>query len=1018
MNTASLSALLDYANNAALLTVGLLIYALVKQNFARYPAWLRQILEGVCFSLLVALTMVNPLRLHGGVILDLRTTLICLAVIFGGPLSGLVAGAFGVGLRLALGGEAALAGIMLVIFPYALSLGYRAWIERRDRPIGYGDLALLGIALDAVRMGVWLIFLGYDFTLQAMNAAWFGILFLVPCSVIVLGSAVLLIEERRSLAQSVADSEARFRSVLDQLPEGLTLVDRSDRFTYVNKAWEAVTGFTAAFVLGKTRREIWQARGSAPGPFERPDLVEQVRDAAQPLRTEPRLIEFQGKARWVVGTLFPVRNSKGEIREIGTTGNEVTDLVLTREDLARREEIAQRHKNALLDAVRASQIHRPLLESIQALTEIAGDTLEVERTSLFRADFDSHMRERLDLWERSTRRHLPSTPEMMSPIWQFAASLPRESVVAIEDVTAEPRLAERAAHYRRHDIRSLMLAPIFTDGRCIGTVVYTAVKETRKWTAEDIHFARSMADILALLILADRYRESLAALDLIEDAIYLEGADGRVIYANRVALRMSGRGEGGEQQQPLAASLPMTFPRPPRSLEADHDQHEIVLDLGSGHRDLQIERHRLPHGGIIVLVRDVTHRRAAERERESLEQQLMQAHKLEALGEMAGGIAHDFNNLLGAIGGFARFLEEDLPRGATQNQYARRILSACDRGKAVVTQILSFAKLRNIERHPIDLRVLFDGSLDLLRGLVSPMTAISFDIGDAPLPILGNDGQMTQLLVNLCANANDALDGEPGTVMVRARRIPRGEAAMAKEERQLSRFDGKYRRRRMFGRLDRGCDYVRIDVSDSGKGIAPQLLPRIFEPFYTTKHRQGGTGLGLAVVQSVVSLYDGVLFVDTCEGKGTAFSLYLPLTDMVVQPAIGGAGVEAQTSGSERVLIVDDDVDVADMLSIGLERLGYAVAAVNDPVQALATFRAGPDNWDIAIVDRIMPEMDGITLAGRLRAVRSGLPVILCTGLDDGTIEHGDGRGAFDAFFTKPVAPAQIAGAIRRLVDR
>jgi CheY-like chemotaxis protein len=270
----------------------------------------------------------------------------------------------------------------------------------------------------------------------------------------------------------------------------------------------------------------------------------------------------------------------------------------------------------------------------------------------------------------------------------------------------------------------------------------------------------------------------------------------------------------------------------------------------------------------------------------------------------------------------------------------------------------------------------------------------------------------------LCANANDALDGEPGTVMVRAKRIPHGEAAMAKEERQLSLFDDKYRRRRMIGRLVRDCNYVRIDVSDSGKGIAPELLPRIFEPFYTTKHRQGGTGLGLAVVQSVVSLYDGVLFVDSCEGKGTTFSLYLPLTDRVVQPVVVGAGVEMQASGSERVLIVDDDVDVADMLLIGLERLGYAVAAVNDPVEALATFRKGPDDWDIAILDRVMPEMDGITLAGRLRAVRAGLPVILCTGLDDGTIEHGDGRGAFDAFFTKPVAPAQIAGAIRRLVDR
>jgi CheY-like chemotaxis protein len=221
----------------------------------------------------------------------------------------------------------------------------------------------------------------------------------------------------------------------------------------------------------------------------------------------------------------------------------------------------------------------------------------------------------------------------------------------------------------------------------------------------------------------------------------------------------------------------------------------------------------------------------------------------------------------------------------------------------------------------------------------------------------------------------------------------------------------------MFGQLDRQHDYVRIDVSDSGKGISPSVIPRIFEPFFTTKHRHGGTGLGLAVVQSVVSLCNGALYVDTREGKGTIFSIYLPLADIPVHaPVIRAA--ELRSAGTERVLIVDDDVDVADMLSIGLERLGYEVSAVNDPVEALAAFREDPDNWDVAILDRVMPEMDGITLAGRMRAVRSGLPVILCTGLDDGTFTRVGRNTLFDAFFTKPVEPEQIAGAIRRLVDR
>jgi two-component system, cell cycle sensor histidine kinase and response regulator CckA len=153
----------------------------------------------------------------------------------------------------------------------------------------------------------------------------------------------------------------------------------------------------------------------------------------------------------------------------------------------------------------------------------------------------------------------------------------------------------------------------------------------------------------------------------------------------------------------------------------------------------------LPRGGIVVLVHDITNWLAAQRERERLEQQLMQAHKLEAIGEMAGGIAHDFNNLLGAIGGFARFLDEDLPKGTDQHQYAERILAACERGKSVVTQILSFAKVRNIERQPIDLRAVLEQSREVLRGLAGPKTTMTFEIEDGVMPILGNDGQVISM---------------------------------------------------------------------------------------------------------------------------------------------------------------------------------------------------------------------------------------------------------------------------------
>jgi signal transduction histidine kinase len=536
----------------------------------------------------------------------------------------------------------------------------------------------------------------------------------------------------------------------------------------------------------------------------------------------------------------------------------------------------------------------------------------------------------------------------------------------------------------------------------------------RAWSAEEIAFARSIADIVAVIFLNDRYRESLAALDLIEDGIYIEDAHGRLIYGNRVAFAMARGPKHSETPQLALKSLPGTFPRPPHLLQAETDRYDTTLDLGNDHRDIQIMRRRLPDGGIIALIRDITGRNRAQRERERLENQLVQASKLEAIGQLAGGIAHDFNNLLGAMLGFARFIEEDLPAESKQHHYARRIIAACERGKAIVTQVNSFARARNIERRAVDLAALLPEIRDLSLGLIKSTIILTLEIKDPPLPALANSGQVTQLLVNLIANANDAIDGA-GKIAVTAAKIGVGEAAVEEEEHQLSLFDGKYCRRRIFGQLDPTRDYARIDVSDSGKGISPKIVQRIFEPFFS-KRRTGGTGLGLSVVHSIVNSHEGVLYLDSAEGKGTTFSIYLPLI-AAAEAEIHLRGVAARNEGTERVLIVDDDIDVADMLSIGLARVGYEVAVSNDPLEALEAFTEDPQGWDIAIIDRMMPEMSGIELAQRFRAIRSDLRIILCTGLDDGTVESQLAGQAFDLFFIKPVAPDQIAGGIRRLFE-
>jgi PAS domain S-box-containing protein len=405
--------------------------------------------------------------------------------------------------------------------------------------------------------------------------------------------------------------------------------------------------------------------------------------------------------------------------------------------------------------------------------------------------------------------------------------------------------------------------------------------------------------------------------------------------------------------------------------------------------------------GIIVTARDVT---AAV----TLQEQLQQAQKMEAIGQLAGGIAHDFNNLLGAVLGFAGFLLQDLPEGSPQHGFARRIVTASQRGKEIVEQILAFARSGGVERKPTDLAGIVHETRDLLRASLPSSTKL--ELLDTPEELVAevNAAQVGQVLLNLCLNANQALHGKPGNVSITLSRMVPGAA-----EATLGGVDAG-ENRVIDGTLHADRAYAKITVTDTGIGMTDDVLRQIFHPFFTTKARGQGTGLGLAVVHGVVRAYDGACVVTSRPGAGSVFALYLPLATEGAEPAAAEA-LPPEPRGHERVLIVDDDGDFRDVLSIGLDRLGYEVAALDDPEAALAAFAEHPEAWDVVISDQIMSAMTGVSLLERLKALRPGLCFLLCSG--DGGSETAARSGGAAAFFMKPVSPEEIAKAIRRMID-
>ncbi len=518
-----------------------------------------------------------------------------------------------------------------------------------------------------------------------------------------------------------------------------------------------------------------------------------------------------------------------------------------------------------------------------------------------------------------------------------------------------------------------------------------------------------------------RLRELSLAVDQSPAGIAIAAPDGRVIYANPAFQAITGRGA-----EVVGVTMAEILPEVVwQQLAASAEQGEVGRSEVSARRRAvevywatvavaAIRRAASAKAHFVVTIEDVTRRKVEEHERTRLQTRLEQAVKMEAVGRLAGGIAHDFNNLLGSIIGFAGFLVQDLTPGTNERMYANRILTACEHAKALVSQILAFARVGHVERHPLDLRTVLRDSHDLVRGSLPASTQIDLILCDEPVPVAGNDGELGQILVNLCVNANDAMSGTPGRILVTLGRVRPGDGAYARVNGEhLVRIGASSRL--TAGRLAEERDYACIGVADSGAGIDPQVLPRIFEPFFTTKGRRRGVGLGLAAVHGIVMSYDGAYCVETTPGQGAVFSVYLPVA--AVRLPAEAPPLTRNPRGQERILIIDDDIDMADMLTIGLERLGYAVVAVNDPDEALHAVIEDPNAWDLVITDQTMPGLTGLALIERLRALRPSLGFILYTGFSDDTTERR-ARELGAECLLKPIVPQDLAARIRAWFDR
>ena len=746
------------------------------------------------------------------------------------------------------------------------------------------------------------------------------------------------------------------------------VTDAEQRIEWANPAFEALTGYSLSKAIGQRPGDLLQGPRTDKEEARR---IGKALAARQAVSGELLNYSRTGREYWVQVDIQPLMTPGGALRGFMAVETDVTE----------RRQQEERLRATSAEAVAARRLLETAVESLEDAFVIY--------------DAEDH----LVMCNERYRAMYPLAAPAIVPGARFedivryaAAHGQYAEAVGHEDAWVAQQLADRRTKHA-NNVFELKLG----DGRWLRVIDKATPDGGRVGLRIDIT-ALKLAEERAV---ADRAE----AMDASRDGIALLDAQRRVVYANaafRLAFGIDADADVTELPwqgffRPAIADWVMSEVLPAMQAEGSWQGEIEGLSRDGGIVDQELTLTLRADGGILVISRDVSQRRVEAAERARLDEDLRLAQRREAMAHIAAGLAHDFNNLLATISGNAALIEDELPAGILAAQGVQRILQASEQAAALVRRLLALGAQTRAPRR-FDLRDPVREATDLARASIRVPTRLTVELPETPCPTEADPTDVMQIVLNLVINARDALVSGDGTIDVSL-----GPAG-------AEDLQGPF----AVGSVDPARGYYRLAVQDSGEGMPDAVASQVFRPYFTTKGT-GGTGLGLAVVSSVVLTLGGAVKLSTGAGQGTRFVVLWP--DRAA-PATGPVAAPADEGGAMRrldgraILVVDDDATVLSVHARMLEQAGAEVAPTTDPADVLEAVSEDPGAWDAVLTDFDMPGMDGAALAARIAEIAPGLPVVLVTALTDWRGRAKDGGDPFAAVIGKPATRTALVNTM------